>query len=93
MTKIFETIRHAPLADLRQWVRDDSNQRKGEFVVVLQGAPVRGDEDAEQDELQRILRLLLAELPLKQAVALAADITGAKRNLLYALALKLNLND
>jgi 16S rRNA (cytidine1402-2'-O)-methyltransferase len=93
MTKVFETIRHAPLADLQQWVSDDSNQRKGEFVVVLQGAPVRGDEDAGQDELQRILRLLLAELPLKQAVALAADITGAKRNRVYSLALTLNLND
>lgn len=93
MTKVFETIHHASLADLQQFVRDDDNQRKGEFVLILQGAVVEeGAGFSDEVELQRILRLLLAEMPLKQAVALAADITGAKRNRLYSMAVHNRVN-
>lgn len=86
MTKTFETIRQAELAVLQQWLQADPNQRKGEFVLVVQGAkPTLSSSD---QELQRILGILLAELPLKQAVALATHITGAKRNHVYQLALQ-----
>lgn len=85
LTKTFETIHHDTLAGLHQWLLDDPMQRKGEFVVVLAGAPAVPRDD---QELQRILRILLAELPLKQSVALATTITGAKRNHVYNLALK-----
>jgi 16S rRNA (cytidine1402-2'-O)-methyltransferase len=88
LTKTFETIRHDTLAALLAWVSNDANQRKGEFVIVLQGAADNAQSKNDQ-ELQRILRILLAELPLKQAVSLAAEITQAKRNSLYTLALRL----
>lgn len=88
LTKTFETIRQDTLSRLQQWVAQDDNQRKGEFVVVLQGAanPVHS---SDQQELRRILQILLAQLPLKQAVALAADITHSPRNDVYRLALEL----
>ena len=88
LTKTFETIRHDHVSALRRWVEEDANQRKGEFVVILQGAPPVAEKNAGEQELQRILPILLAELPLKQAVTLAAQITGQKRNRIYSLALK-----
>ena len=81
LTKTFETIRDGTLAELADWVQADSNQQKGEFVVMLQGAAARDsvlDAAAEQ-----VLRVLMDELPLKQAAALAAKITGLPKNRLY----------
>ena len=69
------------------WLDADPNREKGEFVLLVQGAPAPGDAQAEEGE--RVLAVLLRELPLKQAVQLAAEITGAKRNALYARALEL----
>ena len=88
LTKIFETIHGDTLGDLCQWVQADLHQQKGEFVVLVQG--VTCTEDAEMDaESERIVRILLAELPVKHAAALAAKITGQKKNLLYSMALKI----
>ncbi len=92
LTKTFETIRHDNLTGLTQYVNNDPNQRKGEFVLILQGAEAVESGDEKIQELQRILKILLAEVPLKQAVSLAASITSAKRNLVYNLALKLSEN-
>ena len=88
LTKLFETIHVCPLGEAPAWLDADPNRAKGEFVLVVQGAPAAADTQAEDAE--RILATLLRELPLKQAVQLAAEITGAKRNALYerALALK-----
>jgi len=81
LTKTFETIRHAPLGEMLEWVRGDSNQQKGEFVVLLHGAVVSAAGlDAEAC---RIADLLAEELPHKQAAALAARISGEKKNALY----------
>lgn len=81
LTKTFETIRGGSLAELVNWVQADSNQQKGEFVVILQGAPARNsDIDAT---VEQVLTILLAELPLKQAASLAAKITGLPKNRLY----------
>lgn len=81
LTKTFETIRHANLGELLEWVGEDANQRKGEFVLLVEGAPQQpGDGDPEA---QRIASLLAEELPLKQAAALAARISGGKKNALY----------
>ncbi len=81
LTKTFETIRGGSLAELVNWVQADSNQQKGEFVVILQGAPARNsDVDAT---VEQVLTILLAELPLKQAASLAAKITGLPKNRLY----------
>jgi 16S rRNA (cytidine1402-2'-O)-methyltransferase len=86
LTKLFEQIHSCPLAEAQAWLEADMNHQRGEFVVLVQGAPTQQDDSAETE---RVLRVLLAELPLKQASALAAQITGAKRNALYELALKL----
>jgi 16S rRNA (cytidine1402-2'-O)-methyltransferase len=81
LTKTFETVRHDTLGELLPWVRGDANQQKGEFVLLVQGAePRSGGLDPEA---QRIASLLAAELPLKQAAALAASISGEKKNALY----------
>lgn len=87
LTKQFETVRHAMLGELVRWVAEDANQQRGEIVVLIHGATAaeaNGSEDA-----QRILRILTGELPVSQAVALAAAITGQKKNQLYELALQL----
>jgi 16S rRNA (cytidine1402-2'-O)-methyltransferase len=88
ITKTFETIRQLPLQAMSDWVRGDADQQRGEIVLVLEGAP---DVTAEADwrEADRILKVLLEELPLKQAAALAANITGLKKNALYERALQL----
>jgi 16S rRNA (cytidine1402-2'-O)-methyltransferase len=89
LTKLHETIHRAPLASLRDWVMADSNQQRGECVLLLRGAEAGDDVAAEQ---ARVLRLLLEELPLKQAATLAAKITGGKKNALYELALEWQRN-
>lgn len=66
----------------------DENQRKGEFVVLIQGAETREDKGVDA-ESERILLILLKDLPVKQAAALAASITGLKKNALYQYALGL----
>ncbi len=86
LTKKFETIRHATLADQHAWFAEHAGQQRGEFVIVVRGAQAAAG--AAEDETGRILRALLEELPLKQAVALAARITGANRNDIYREALR-----
>jgi 16S rRNA (cytidine1402-2'-O)-methyltransferase len=87
LTKLFEEIHRCPLSEAVAWIQADAHREKGEFVVLLEGAP----EAAEGQDLEaeRILKILLAELPVKQAAGLAAQITGQKKNALYELALKL----
>ncbi len=88
LTKMFETIHACTLAEAVGWIEGNADRRKGEFVLILDGQPVtRGGE--EQVQAQRVLEVLLAELPLKQAVALATKITAGRKNELYELALKL----
>jgi len=76
------------LDGLVQWVREDPQQQKGECVIVVQGAAPITDQEATESDARRVLEILLEELPLKQAVALAAKISGAKKNQLYQWALK-----
>jgi 16S rRNA (cytidine1402-2'-O)-methyltransferase len=88
LTKTFETLKGLPLAELRAFVAGDSNQQRGECVVLVGGWSEPEGEQAISTEAQRVLDLLLAELPLKRAAALAAEITGVRKNLLYQLALE-----
>jgi 16S rRNA (cytidine1402-2'-O)-methyltransferase len=88
LTKQFEEIATVQAQDLAGWFAADANRLRGEFALVLHPAPVA--EAAGQDT--RVLQLLLAELPLKTAVKLAAEITGEPRNALYDLALTLKKN-
>jgi 16S rRNA (cytidine1402-2'-O)-methyltransferase len=88
LTKLFETVHVCPLADAITWIQADPNRQKGEFVLLL----TRSDappEVALSSQVERTLKLLLETLPLKQAVKLAAEITGESRNALYASALSL----
>jgi 16S rRNA (cytidine1402-2'-O)-methyltransferase len=85
LTKTFETIRSGSLEELREFVTSDPHQQKGEIVLLLQGAGAEMAVDAV--ETDRILAILLEELPVKQAAALAAKITGGKKNELYQRAL------
>jgi 16S rRNA (cytidine1402-2'-O)-methyltransferase len=89
LTKQFESVATLPAEALPAWLAADANRSRGEFVLVLH-ALAGPAPDAESERHDATLRLLLAELPLKQAVALAAQLTGAPRNALYerALALK-----
>lgn len=88
LTKLFETIHSGTLADMLSWLQADTNQQKGEFVLLLSGAEIM-DKSEISDEARYTLTCLLAELPLKQAVKLATAITGANKNTLYQLALDL----
>ena len=85
LTKQFEEIATVAASDFPNWLKREPHRCRGEFVLVLHPAPVAIDAGQEQ----RILKLLLAELPLKTAVKLTADITGASRNVLYDTALEL----
>ena len=85
LTKQFEQIETLPAQDLSAWLAERPERQKGEFVLVVHDAPVA----STGGEGERVLRCLLAELPLKTAVKLAAEISGEPRNALYALALKL----
>ncbi|WP_416141000.1 16S rRNA (cytidine(1402)-2'-O)-methyltransferase [Marinimicrobium sp. C6131] len=87
LTKTFETIRLAPLAELVEFVRADSNQQRGEIVLMVAGASTRL-ESALDAEAERVMGILLEELPVKQAAALGAKITGVKKNALYQWALE-----
>jgi 16S rRNA (cytidine1402-2'-O)-methyltransferase len=86
LTKKFEAIARVPLAEARSWIEADADRTRGEFVLVVEGRAV---EPARPLDPRRVLEALLAELPLKQAVAVAVKLTGARRNELYALALEL----
>lgn len=87
LTKKFETLNRGSLDKLLNWLKADSDQQRGEFVVLVQGE-IQAAGNNEQ--ALPILKILLAELPLKQAVALAAKITGVRKNELYQEALKLS---
>jgi 16S rRNA (cytidine1402-2'-O)-methyltransferase len=88
LTKQFETIVTRPAGELPAWLAADAHRSRGEFVLVLHALPVA---PAATDELPpatlQTLRVLLRELPLRQAVALAAELSGAPRNALYRRAL------
>lgn len=88
LTKTFETIHTSPASLASAWLQADVNQQRGEFVLLLEAAENRA-QDTLPDDAIHTLKLLLGELPLKQAVKLAADISGEKKNALYELALKL----
>ena len=86
LTKKFETIARQRLSEAARWVEADEDRRRGEFVLVIEGSPVEPRRGIDE---RALLETLLAELPLKQAVSLAARISGGKRNDLYALALRI----
>lgn len=87
ITKLFEHIHRCALADAAGWLNADPNNQRGEFVLLVSGETARQEGLAE--ETVRILALLLEDLPLKQAVQLAVEVTGAGKNELYQRALQI----
>ncbi len=87
ISKTFETIITRDLQALKVWLHNDAMQQKGEFVVLLGGATI--EEDQAKIERERILRILLQELPVKQASSLTAQIAGGVKKELYSLALEI----
>jgi 16S rRNA (cytidine1402-2'-O)-methyltransferase len=86
LTKLFEQIAVMPLTEGPAWLAADENRKRGEFVLVVSAPPPNEGLDAETE---RVLKTLLAELPVKQAAKLAAEITGTAKNALYQRALQL----
>ncbi len=88
LSKTFETIKSDTANALYEWVVADKNQQKGEIVLVVEGfkAPER---DTISEETERVLRVLLAELSLKQAVKLTVDLSGEKKKIIYNYALSI----
>jgi 16S rRNA (cytidine1402-2'-O)-methyltransferase len=87
LTKTFETIESGTLHHLLQWVNADSDQQRGEIVILVEGSKSK-DDKVMTDEQQRIMQILLEELSIKQAASLGAKITGLKKNFLYDWALE-----
>lgn len=87
LTKVYETIRSGSLSEILEFVKQDANQRRGEIVVMVEGSKLAAP--ASQIAAQEILSLLMENLPLKQAVDIAAKITGERKNDLYELALSI----
>ena len=86
LTKRFETIHATTAGELTAWLEADTNQQRGEFVVLIEGAPPKAGLDGEA---RRVLEILIAELPVKTAAALTARITGQSKNALYDAALEI----
>ena len=90
ITKLFETIHVCALRDAEAWLQADTNRQRGEFVLLVSGAT---PQPGLSTEAVSTLSLLLDALPLKQAVQVAAKITGANRNELYQRALQIKTPD
>lgn len=86
ITKTFETVIRKPLSELISWIESDDNQRKGEIVLVVEGAVT---EQGDNQQVDQYLKILLAELPVKQSVSLVVQMTGENKNDVYKRALEL----
>ncbi|WP_067869609.1 16S rRNA (cytidine(1402)-2'-O)-methyltransferase [Neptuniibacter marinus] len=86
LTKTYETIHVDQLSSLIAWMEADTNQQRGEFVVLVHGVETKGEVLLDAKALE-VLDILLAELPASQAASLAAKITGLKKKVLYQAAL------
>ena len=87
LTKTWETIHGDSIANLLDWVKQDSNRIKGEIVLVVEGKPQSEDETFSPQAV-KLLALLTKELPLKKAAAIVAETFGYKKNALYQYGLE-----
>ncbi len=87
ITKTFETIKGDSVAALVDWVAADSNQQRGEIVLLVHGAPKQENETLTPEQIHT-MKVLLDELPVKQAASIGAKLTGLKKNFLYDWALQ-----
>jgi 16S rRNA (cytidine1402-2'-O)-methyltransferase len=89
LTKAHETAYRGTLAELLELAKNEPNFTRGEITLVVQGA-LQAENKAESLQLEKVVSLLIKELPPSRAAALAAQLTGARRNEAYALALRLS---
>ena len=89
LTKLYEQVFRGNLGELADWIDADPMHQKGEFVLMLDGHEEQTDDDVIQQSSENLLKILLDELPVKQAASIAAKITGRKKNELYRLAMEL----
>ena len=92
LTKQFESVSTLPAAELPAWLGADAHRCRGEFVLVVHALELV-TEASDTPAFDTTLRTLLSALPLKQAVGLAVELTGAPRNALYERALVLKNAD
>ena len=90
LTKLYETIVNDSLDNVLEQVKNNANMQKGEFVVLVEGAVSEKKNALITEEQQRVLSVLLKECSIKSAVAMAVDITGARKKILYQAALELS---
>ncbi len=89
LTKLYEQIYRGDLGQLQDWLKADSNHQKGEFVVIIEGYIEEQNSTQINASSEKLLQVLIAELPVKQAASLASKITGQKKNALYRQAMEL----
>ena len=89
LTKMFEQVYRGDLAGLQQWINDDRMHQKGEFVLMVAGHIEETESDEINSSTEELLKILVDELPVKQAASLASKITGRKKNELYKQAMSL----
>lgn len=87
ITKLYEQVFRGNLTQLNEWINADPMHQKGEFVLMIEGHEEQSDDDFIENQSKDLLKILLDELPVKQAASLAAKITGHKKNELYRLAM------
>jgi len=88
LTKLFETIHACTLKEAVAWIKADAHRQRGEFVLLVSATPIE-NRPCISDQTKNTLEILMAELPLKQAVKLTAEISGANKKAIYQLALSL----
>jgi len=90
LTKLFESVHRCRLEEAAAWLEEDTDRQRGEFVLLISGvAPQSGRDEEHAARADKVLRVLLAELPLAQSVKMACAITGLRRGDLYVRALEL----
>ena len=87
LTKLHETITTKPLAELLEWVSSDSNQQRGECVLLVEG--IKQQKESSEIEINHMLTILIKELPVKKAAAITASLLDVSKNTAYEMALKL----
>ncbi len=87
LSKVYETIKTASCTEILAWLKSDTASCRGEFVVCIEGNS--GAVSVQEADLRRMLKTLLGHTGLNEAVKIAVELSGEKKNRLYALALEL----
>ena len=91
LTKLYEQVFRGELAQLQEWISADPMHKKGEFVLMVEGYPKETETDRLKGSTEDLLKILVEELPVKQAAKIASQITGKKKNELYKEAMKFKM--